>query len=209
MLQEFYRCADKIMRLETAWETVHAGKSTPSETPHETTQAGKSTPTEKNRENKKRKSRDHRISLDANNKKGKNPDQRVLRPHMSKYNNFTDLIRSRENVFLAIEHTSVYKQPDLLRGDRSKRNQNKYCWYHKDVRHTTEECIILKDENKNSTEKDTFEITSTTEVISLTTTRARRDLLVRSGLFLGDRTSSRRREGPKTTISEKPRTDCL
>ena len=47
---------------------------------------------------------------------------------------------------MVAEQTGVFKRPDLLRGDRSKRNQNKYCRYHKDVGHTTEECIMLKDE---------------------------------------------------------------
>ena len=69
-----------------------------------------------------------------------------MRPPPSKYNNFTDLTRSHEDVFLATEHTGVYKQSDSMRRDRSKRNQNKYCRYHRDVDHTTEECIALKDE---------------------------------------------------------------
>ena len=69
-----------------------------------------------------------------------------MRPPIRKYNNFTDLTRSREDVFLATEHTGVYKRPSSMRGDRSKRNQNKYCQYHKDVGHTTKECIMLKDE---------------------------------------------------------------
>ena len=47
---------------------------------------------------------------------------------------------------MAVEQTGVFKCPDLLSGDRSKRNQNKYCWYHKNVGHTTEECITRKDE---------------------------------------------------------------
>ena len=34
-LQEFYRCVDKIMRLEIAWEEVHAVKPAPNETPCE------------------------------------------------------------------------------------------------------------------------------------------------------------------------------
>ena len=49
---------------------------------------------------------------------------------------------------MVAEQTGVFKWPDLLRGDRSKRNQNKYCRYHKDIGHTTEECITLKDEIK-------------------------------------------------------------
>ena len=145
-LQEFYRRADKIMHLETAREEVHVEKSTPSETLRETAQAGKSAPVEKNEENKKRKNGDRRRSPDANHKQAKSPDQRVSRPLPSKYTNFTDLTRSNEVVFLATEQIGVYKRPDLLQGDRSKRNQNKYYRYHKDVNHTTEECIMLKDE---------------------------------------------------------------
>ena len=40
----------------------------------------------------------------------------------------------------------MYKRPDSMRGDRSKRNQNKYYRFHKDIGHTMEECIALKDE---------------------------------------------------------------
>ena len=67
-------------------------------------------------------------------------------PIPSKYTNFINLTGSREEVFLAIEQTGIYKQPNSLRGDRSKRNQNKYYWYHKDVGYTTKECVVLKDE---------------------------------------------------------------
>ena len=36
--------------------------------------------------------------------------------------------------------------PNLLRGNPSKWNQNKCCWFHKYISHTTEECITLKNE---------------------------------------------------------------
>ena len=62
--------------------------------------------------------------------------------------NYTNLVSSREDVFMAVEQTRVFKRPDSLRGDYSKRNQNKYCRYHKDVSHMTEECITLMDEIK-------------------------------------------------------------
>ena len=77
---------------------------------------------ENNRDNKKSKSRYRRRSPDAHQKKVKSLDQRVLRPPPSKYNNFTNLTRLHEDVFLATEHTGVYKRPDLMRGDRSKKN---------------------------------------------------------------------------------------
>ena len=47
---------------------------------------------------------------------------------------------------MATESTGVYKRPDSMRGDQSKRNQNKYCRYYRDIGHTMEECIMLKDE---------------------------------------------------------------
>ena len=47
---------------------------------------------------------------------------------------------------MVVEQTGIFKRLDSLRGDRSKRNQNKYCQFHKDIGHTTEECITLKDE---------------------------------------------------------------
>ena len=70
----------------------------------------------------------------------------MLQPPPNKFTNYTDLVSSREDVFMATEQTGVFKRPDLLHGDCSKRNQNKYCRYHKSVGHTTEECITRKNE---------------------------------------------------------------
>ena len=120
------------MCLETARKAVKAGKSTPSE--------------KKNDNNKKQKNRDHRLSPDKTNKKAKAPNLRVLRPPPDKFTNYTDLVVSLEDVFLATEQSRVFKWPDPLCGDRSKRNQNKFCQFHRDIGHTIEECITLKDE---------------------------------------------------------------
>ena len=59
-LEEFYKRADKIMRLETAREVVHAGRSTSVEAPNEIAPIGKFMSVEKNGDNKKRKSEDCR-----------------------------------------------------------------------------------------------------------------------------------------------------
>ena len=131
-LAKFYRHVDKIMCLETTREAI---------------QAGKSAPVEKNNDNgKKRKSGNRHPSPNKTNKKPKAPDLRVPRPPPSKFTNYTDLVSSREDIFLAAEQTGVFKWPDPLCGDHSKINQNKYCRYHKDVGDTTKECIMLKDE---------------------------------------------------------------
>ena len=76
----------------------------------------------KSEDSKKHKSGDRRRSLDEHKKKAKSQDQRIARPPSRKYNNFTDVIKSFEDVFLAIRHTGVYKRPDSMRGHHSKRN---------------------------------------------------------------------------------------
>ena len=53
MLQELYRRVDKIMRLETAREAIHAGRSTLVEALREITPLRKSMSVEKNGDNKK------------------------------------------------------------------------------------------------------------------------------------------------------------
>ena len=64
-LQEFYRRADKIMRLETASEAVQAERSTLAEAQREIAPLGNLESAEKNRDNKKRKSADRRQSPKA------------------------------------------------------------------------------------------------------------------------------------------------
>ena len=58
MLQEFYRRADKIIRLETGREAVHAERTTPVKEPREIAPTRKFEFTEKNGDNKKCKSGD-------------------------------------------------------------------------------------------------------------------------------------------------------
>ena len=99
-LAEFYRRADKIMRLETAREAIQAGNSVAAE--------------RGNDNGKKRKNRDCHPSPDKANKKSKAPDLRVPRPPSSKFTNYTDLVSLREDVFMAAEQTRVFKRPDPL-----------------------------------------------------------------------------------------------
>ena len=106
------------MRLETAREVVLTGTSTPTEAYREIAQTRKSQSVEKNGDPKKSKNGDRQQSPDVHQKKAKSPNQRVTRPPLSKYSNFTDLTRLHEDVFLATESTRVYKRPDTMRGGR-------------------------------------------------------------------------------------------
>ena len=44
-----------------------------------------------------------------------------------------------------IKNESYFQWPNKMGGDPSQRNQNLYCTYHRDKRHTTEQCRVLKD----------------------------------------------------------------
>ena len=90
-LQEFYRRVDKIMHLETTREAMQAKKSIPSE---------------KNNDNsKKQKNRDRCPFPNKMNKKAKAPDLRVPQPPPDKFTNYTNMVSSREDVFLATEQS--------------------------------------------------------------------------------------------------------
>ena len=44
-----------------------------------------------------------------------------------------------------IKNEPYFRWPSKMGGNPSKRNQNLYCAYHRDKRHTTEQCWVLKD----------------------------------------------------------------
>ena len=44
-----------------------------------------------------------------------------------------------------IKNKPYFQWPNKMGGDLSRRNQNLYCTYHRDKRHTTKQCRMLKD----------------------------------------------------------------
>ena len=44
-----------------------------------------------------------------------------------------------------IKNELYFRWPNKMWGDLSRRNQNLYCTYHRDKRHSTEQCQVLKD----------------------------------------------------------------
>ena len=44
-----------------------------------------------------------------------------------------------------VKNEPFFRWPNKIGGDPSRRNQNLYCTYHRDKRHTTEQCRVLKD----------------------------------------------------------------
>ena len=64
----------------------------------------------------------------------------------SVYKVYTELNESRENIYLANENQVPFRRPDPMRNQKAKRDSSKYCRFHRDIEHTTDECRQLKDE---------------------------------------------------------------
>ena len=57
---------------------------------------------------------------------------------------YTPLNAPLEQVLMQIKDDPSLKWPEKMKGDPNKRNQNKYCRFHRDHGHDTDECFDLK-----------------------------------------------------------------
>ena len=57
---------------------------------------------------------------------------------------YTPLNTLLEQVLMQIMDDPSLKWLEKMKGDPKKRNRNKYCYFHKDHRHDTDECFNLK-----------------------------------------------------------------
>ena len=57
---------------------------------------------------------------------------------------YTPLNMSLKQVLMQIKDDPSLKWPKKMKGDPNKRNRNKYCRFHRDHRHDTDECFDLK-----------------------------------------------------------------
>ena len=54
-----------------------------------------------------------------------------------------------EQVLMQIKDEPSLKWPEKMKGDPNKRNRNKYCRFHRDRGHNTDECFDLKQQIEN------------------------------------------------------------
>ena len=86
-----------------------------------------------------------------NKNEGSNPEaeggkKKKGERYFSVYRVYTELNESQENIYLANENQVPFRRPDPMRNQKSKRDSSKYCRFHRDTGHTTDECRQLKDE---------------------------------------------------------------
>ena len=62
---------------------------------------------------------------------------------------YTSLNEPLEQVLMQIKDDPSLKWPEKMKGDPNKRNRNKYCRFHRDHGHDTDECFDLKQQVDN------------------------------------------------------------
>ncbi|KAL5550050.1 hypothetical protein UlMin_000226 [Ulmus minor] len=76
-----------------------------------------------------------------NNNRGGPPPVQIPR-----FREYTPLTETVATVFNQAEHRGIFNYPPGIRTPANKRDNTKYCRFHRDTGHTTEECRVLKDE---------------------------------------------------------------
>ncbi|GMN33649.1 hypothetical protein TIFTF001_041936 [Ficus carica] len=95
---------------------------------------------EKNQADQGRQDKGKAVVVD---KTGSNPSPKTPAGSFQQY---TPLVTTIEHVLNQVTGRGLFRDPPPLRVDRARRNQNKYCNFHKDVGHDTKDCIQLRDQ---------------------------------------------------------------
>ncbi|XP_058211619.1 uncharacterized protein LOC131323795 [Rhododendron vialii] len=138
-LAEFMLRAQKHMNAE---EAVYARHSRDSFDPHAgPSQVGEFPPSDRKRRESTRKTggepKNKKMDSRSSPKRGGGPPQ-------GKYKQFTPLIATTEQILSNFQNDPDLKWPRKLRTDPNRRAKDKYCRFHRDHGHNTDDCIDLK-----------------------------------------------------------------
>ena len=131
-LQQFLDRAEKYMNLDDAIKKGENGINNPGGSTDSPSDGGK-----KRGNNGSDHHEEKKAKLDSSEKPTKYEPQ---------FTNYTTLSTSRAEIYLASQEEVPYKKPPPIRREMRKRDMNKYCRFHEDYGHDTNECNHLKDE---------------------------------------------------------------
>ena len=142
-MQEFLDRADKYMKLDDAIMKEEKGINHPT-----TVKADKNSAKPQGGNGGNGKKRNTSGAEQGGEKKAKSaPADKhpKLQPYQPRFTNYTILTTSRAEIYLATYQEEPYRKPPPLRSE-GKKDKNKFCRFHNDYGHDTNECKQLKDE---------------------------------------------------------------
>ncbi|XP_059669002.1 uncharacterized protein LOC132314119 [Cornus florida] len=85
------------------------------------------------------------VSKDERDSKFSKPDRSPKVPRgRDSYTNFTPLNAPISKILMQLQDDHTLKWPPKLKSDFTRRSKDKYCWFHRDYGHNTDDCLDLK-----------------------------------------------------------------
>ena len=137
-VDEFYRKACKYLKLEDTKEALCKIKGTTT---------GKNNNLERGVDDQKRQGKRRGENKRAKSLKKQKNGPLENKGSLPKYKNYHSLTASLDHVY-TIKDRNLYRPPEPMKGDRVRRDIKRNCVFHKDIGHTTDKCVALKDEIK-------------------------------------------------------------
>ena len=135
-MSKFYKKASKFLKLENSKEAIQ--KAQEESTSKKGDQGEKA---EKKRESENRRAEEKR----GNSPKKPRSRLRDYKAPLPKYTNYHALKAPQDHIY-AVMDKNLFRKPNGIRGNRSRRDVRKNCAYHKDIGHNTVKCNALRDE---------------------------------------------------------------
>lgn len=85
-------------------------------------------------------------SRESSDKKQKSGNEDKCPQSFNRFETYTELNTRIEDIYYNIWHWDLLRRPQLKKKDLARRNQSKYCNFHREVNHLTSECNDLNDE---------------------------------------------------------------
>ncbi|XP_058208127.1 uncharacterized protein LOC131321138 [Rhododendron vialii] len=119
--------------------------------------------------NRKRRESTRKTGRQPKNKKmdSRSSPKRGGGPPQGKYKQFTPLIATAEQILSILQNDPDLKCPEKLKTDPNRRAKDKYCRFHRDHGHNTDDCINLKQQIKELIQRGRLQCFATKKYLKI------------------------------------------